>query len=317
MKNIGYTPLTATPYKQNEIYRELPPRNPALAKYIRCFWGSGKPYCKKEEHNAESIIIPDTCVDIIYNIDYTDNTISGGFCGINDASFCNSDDRKCGHLISTFAIRFYAWGVYPFSEDSLQGTANGYYDVRSEFKWLDRLLRQQLFEKHSLTQRAAAAEEIFIKRLSAVGIHSTAVSGSANDSADPVKVRQNDTIEQAVSQILYHKGNVSAVQLAQDCFVSSRQLERLFREYIGITPKKLCNLVRYQCLWGEVLSNPGFRVADAVYRYGYTDQSHLMREFKRYHTMNMNQAKKCAYENVGNIQYFHNAKQYHQSCENY
>lgn len=34
-----------------------------------------------------------------------------------------------------------------------------------------------------------------------------------------------------------------------------------------------------QCLWNEVLRNPGLRILDAVEWYGYTDQSHLMREF--------------------------------------
>ena len=110
-----YKPLTATPYKHNETYTEMLPANSELAKYIRCFWGSEKPYLQKEEHTVPGIVSPDTCVDIIYNIDHTDNTVSGGFCGINDASFCYSADRKCGHLISTFAIRFYAWGAYAFS----------------------------------------------------------------------------------------------------------------------------------------------------------------------------------------------------------
>lgn len=304
-------PLTATPYKHNETYTEMPPGNPDLARYIRCYWGSVKPYIQTEGHTVPNIVIPDTCVDIIYNIDHTANTIDGGFCGINDASFCNSDDRKCGHLISTFAIRFYAWGAYAFSEDSLKDTINGYYDVRSRFMWLDRILRHQLFEKHSLAERTKAVEGALLKRVSAVGKDTVpgcsyaAIGGGGSVSA---KVRKNSVIDCAVSQILLHKGNVSASQLAQECFVSNRQLERLFHEYIGITPKKLCNLVRYQFLWGELLSNPGFHIADAVYRYGYTDQSHLMREFKRYHTMDISQAKKCAYDNVGNIQYIHGRK---------
>ncbi len=297
INNPTYKPLTATPYKHNETYSEMLPANPELAKYIRCYWGSERPYLQKEERSVSGIVIPDTCVDIIYNIDHTDNTVSGGFCGINDASFCNSADRKCGHLISTFAIRFYAWGVYAFSQDSLRDTLNGYYDVQSRFMWLDRILRQQLFEKRSMAERAALAEEAFLKRL----------SGSGKDLADGGisafgEVRRNNTIDCAVAQILLHKGNVSAAQVARECFISSRQLERLFHEYVGITPKKLCNLVRYQCLWSEVLHNPRFHIADAVYRYGYTDQPHLMREFKRYHTMNISQAKKCAYDNVGNIQ---------------
>lgn len=304
MNNTAYMPLTATPYKHNETYTERPPGNPDLAKYVRCYWGSEKPYFQKKEHTAPSTIIPDTCVDIIYNIDHTANTIDGGFCGINDASFCNSADRKCGHLISTFAIRFYAWGAYAFSEDSLRETLNGYYDVQSRFMWLDRILRQQLLEKHSLAERAAIADTALLNRLFTTGQAFTA-NGVSVDGGRAVlaKGRQNSVIDCAVSQILLHRGNVSASQLAGECFISSRQLERLFHEYIGITPKKMCNLVRYQCLWGEVFSNPGFHIADAVYRYGYTDQSHLMREFKRYHTMDIRQARKHAYDDVGNIQY--------------
>ena len=99
-----------------------------------------------------------------------------------------------------------------------------------------------------------------------------------------------------------HKGAIGVSELAKACFISGRQMERLFHEYIGITPKKLCNLIRYQFVWGDVLRNPAFSVMDAVWQYGYTDQSHLMREFKRYHTMDIQTARNYAHH-VGNIQY--------------
>ncbi len=303
MKNIVYKPLTATPYRQNEAYRELPPENPEPAKYIRCFWGSSQPYLKEEKHAVPSLVIPDTCVDIIYFIDHTDNMVIGGFCGVNDAAFRSGDNRKCGHLISTFAIRFYAWGAYPFAEDSLHGTVNGFYDVNSRFAWLDRILRQQLLEKCSLRERAEITEEMFLRRMSAAEAGSTTECVPTGGMSASVKIRENSVIDRAVSQILMHKGAVNAAELAHECFVSGRQLERIFNEYIGVTPKRLCNLVRYQCLWNEIMDNPGFQVSDAVYRYGYTDQSHLLREFKRYHTMDIRQAKACAYDDVGNIQY--------------
>ena len=105
--------------------------------------------------------------------------------------------------------------------------------------------------------------------------------------------------------ILLQKGVLRTAQLAEECCISGRQLERLFHGYIGITPKKLCNLVRYQCLWNEILRDPKFCILDAVCRYGYTDQSHLMHAFKRYHTMGIQKALLYARHNVGNIQYFH------------
>lgn len=90
--------------------------------------------------------------------------------------------------------------------------------------------------------------------------------------------------------------------LAKESFVSTRQLERLFHEYVGITPKKLSNLIRYQFLWRDILCEPDFDALSAVHKFGYTDQSHLLREFKRYHSMDIHNARIIAFKDVGNIQ---------------
>lgn len=277
-----YHPVTASPFKCTNTYMELAPCD-GLNPYIRCFWGSEKPYVKTDAFY--DIVVPDTCVDIIYNIDYTDNKITGGFCGVNDSSFCVSDECNQGHLVSTFAIRFYAWGAYAFSQDSLKDTLNGFYDISSRFHWLDIELGQRLFEINSLSERVHFVENLFLNRL--------------------LKVRENNLINGVIDNIILNKGTLSVEQLAKDSFISIRQLERQFNEYIGITPKKLNNLVRYQLLWNDILRNPDFNVLDAVYKYGYTDQPHLMREFKRYHTMDIKKAIQYAYGNVENIQYFH------------
>lgn len=315
MQKIPYMPLTAAPFRKNEKYRETAPHHPELRKYIRCFWGSDVFYTKKEEDAG--IVVPDTCVDIIYWVDYTANKISGGFCGINDVSFSETDKTMEGHLVSVFAIRFYAWEACAFAEDSLKGTLNGHYDVRSRFRWLDELLRPLLFEKETLRERINITEALFLRRLA--GVKTTAYRQIANtqfSSAQSSSVRYTSTqsasvqsvpmkpesVQSAVALILLYKGALTTEQLAKECFISCRQLERLFHEYIGITPKKLANLVRYQSVWREVLENPAFQVQDAVWKYGYADQSHLMREFKRYHGMDMRTARKYAYH-VGNIQY--------------
>ncbi len=85
-------------------------------------------------------------------------------------------------------------------------------------------------------------------------------------------------------------------QLSKQNFISSRQLERLFYEHIGIAPKKLSNLVRYQCLWRDIVSQSHFDITSAVHKYGYTDSSHLMREFRRYHSMSIRDAREMAFQ---------------------
>ncbi len=285
-KNLIYFPKTATPFKQNKEHREISPSVAELSKYIRCFWGSEKPYVKTAKDVGADMVIPDTCVDIIYRIDYTENTIVSGFCGMNDTSFWARDELALGHLMSTFAIRFYGWGAYGFSEDGMKNTLNGFFDVQSRFRWLDLAFKTWLWEVDTLSGRAGLTEHLFCKYISGRSF----------------QLRENDVLRGAITNMLLHKGTLDIARLAGDSFVSSRQLERIFGEYIGMTPKKLSNLVRYQFLWNDVLRDGDRNISDMAYKYGYTDQAHLMKEFRRYHAMDIRRARAYAFGNVENIQ---------------
>mgnify|MGYP000753725044 FL=1 len=187
-----------------------------------------------------------------------------------------------GHMVSTFAIRFYAWSAYAFADDSLQSTMNGYFDVGSRFEWLDKIIRPKLLKLRTLQEKASFTEQVLLKKLP--------------------NVRENAVINDTIQNILIQKGSLDIAKLAKESFVSTRQLERLFHEYVGITPKKLSNLIRYQFLWRDILCEPDFDVLSMVHKFGYTDQSHLLREFKRYHSMDIHKARITAFKDVGNIQ---------------
>lgn len=267
-----YRPLTATPFKRNSAYKEIEPCQ-ILQPYIRCFWGGEYDCPDTGMDELSGIVIPDTCVDIIYRMDDASNIITSDFVGINDRSFCAQGNQK-GQKVSLFGIRFYAWSAYVFSEDSFMGTVNGRYDVRERFSWLDKELHGLLFDME-LTDMIRFTETLFLKKLATA--------------------RENVVVDRVIKDILQHQGGLEINQLAKENFISSRQMERLFCEYIGMTPKKLSNLVRYQCLWRDIVSQSHFNTAEAVHKYGYTDSPHLMREFKRYHSMNIRDAREMAF----------------------
>lgn len=277
----SYYPITATPFKKNNSYRELTPCK-ALQPYVRCYWGTEKPLVQEERDPLSKLVIPDTCADIIYNIDESANTVTGGFCGVNDCSFYTFEKQDAGHAVATFSIRFYAWSAYAFAGDSLRSTLNGYFKADALFGWLDRMIRPRLLELRTLEEKAAFAEELLRRRLS--------------------DRKENRIVDNAVSCILDNSGSLEVSHLAKELFVSTRQLERLFHEYIGITPKRLSNLIRYQFLWRDIVCEPNFNLLNAVHKYGYTDQSHLLREFKKYHSMDIHSARTLAFQDVGNIQ---------------
>lgn len=266
-----YYPITAKPDGAGEF---LPCK--ALQPYIRCFWGTPPELSGQTgEHTVQpdkppsllttrEIIIPDTCMDIIWEWDAASGAAGGVFCGINDAPF--EVEYKVQEPSNTirFAIRFHFWAVQLFADDHLRDVLNFNGDVEQYFGSFRRELGDRLPGTHSLGERIAAAEQYLLRRLE-----------QARTS--------NHGLMNAVHTILHTKGVVSASGLESGSGLSRRQLERLFREYIGISPKKTADLVRFQNVWLNLCRpSPQIRnIQDLVYAYGYSHQSHLNNSFKK------------------------------------
>lgn len=277
-----YRPITATPFRSDDNYIECAPCD-ALKPYIRCFWGTPKPVRKAAGGaGTTEVVVPDTCMDIIFDVDYTNNRIANRFCGIDERTFLthNADDGE--KTVSRFAIRFYAWSAVMFADESLRGTKNGFFDADCHFSRIRREVEPLLTEALAMDELVPLVERVLL------GCYDHR--------------RRNRTVLQAVRRMLMQKGNVGVHSLAQDMQISDRQLERLFKEYIGVTPKSLAAMVRYQYLWNDILYDRKFQIQDAVYQYGYSDQAHLYHDFKKYHSMNLTDARAYALQNVGNIQ---------------
>lgn len=281
--NQIYHPITATPFLCNETYMELAPCD-ALKPYIRCFWGTKKPVKQKaaKEVPPEKLVIPDTCMDIIFKVNFTENKIHNCFCGINDSSFYAPDEEIPGTVFSTFAIRFYAWTAILFSEESMDGVKNSYFDAGDHFSKLKSMLEPLLFDVTGIRKRADIAQDFLLKH-----IHMR---------------RENRIVMDGINGILCSRGSVKMTRLAKEACTGARQMERLFKQYTGVSPKQLASLVRYQYLWSSAVNGRPFNTLDAVHRLGYTDQAHLLNDFKRFHTMPLAKAKEYAVGNVAFLQ---------------
>lgn len=265
-----YVPITATPYRNTDDYTEILPCD-ELRPHIRCFWGSkGETIHYTGDERQTGIVTPDTCVDVIFNVSYTDNKIVSNFCGINDETFITSSKYSHAERNSTFAVRFYAWSAILFADESMKGTKNQFIDAGILFDGFKEKMEKHLFETKSLEERSKIAEEYLIKRL--------------------CPQRENSLFMRAVKKMITENGNLRVLELATDLHISSRQMERIFLENMGVTPKKAADLIRYQCLWQEICLKGNFNIFDAVYKYGYTDQAHLLNDFRKKHSMSMKAA---------------------------
>ena len=273
-----YNPITATPFNSDSAYIEVEPCQ-SLRPYIKCFWGTKAPVTRlKEDTLTNELVIPDTCMDIIFDVNYSENSIDSHFYGINNEAFMAGSPNDREETTSTFAIRFYAWTAVLFSDESMTGIRNKVLDAQQHYSKIKYAIEPLLFDKSTLRERIEIAEKVLIDQLNLK--------------------RVNHHLGNALFCMLRNRGNMKMTALADEVFMSRRQLERIFNEYIGISPKQLASLVRYQNLWNDILFNKYFRIGDAVQLYGYTDQSHLLHEFKKYHTVLPSEAKQYALSNT-------------------
>jgi AraC-like DNA-binding protein len=89
---------------------------------------------------------------------------------------------------------------------------------------------------------------------------------------------QREALDRAVAAIQGSAGDIRVEQVAEAVALSRRQLERQFRDAIGLTPKQFCRVVRFQHALARLQAGGDSRAALAA-ELGFTDQSHLRRDF--------------------------------------
>jgi len=77
-------------------------------------------------------------------------------------------------------------------------------------------------------------------------------------------------------------GTLPVSQVAAAAHATVRTLERNFKQSSGYTVKDVSALMRFEQVRNQLWHYPDSNLAGLAYELGYTDQSHLSREFKRY-----------------------------------
>ncbi|MVT08383.1 helix-turn-helix domain-containing protein [Chitinophaga tropicalis] len=78
------------------------------------------------------------------------------------------------------------------------------------------------------------------------------------------------------------KGTMPVSQVAAAAHATVRTLERNFKQSSGHTVKDVSGLMRFEQARNQLWLYPDSNIAGLAHELGYTDQSHLSREFKRY-----------------------------------
>jgi AraC-like DNA-binding protein len=133
------------------------------------------------------------------------------------------------------------------------------------FGWRGSLLYQELSGQFSLEAKLQILNSFFLERSAKKAIPNPTL------------------IHASLSCIFKSKGNLSISQLVKHTGYTERHIERIFNESIGLSPKKFGNIVKlhhFLSLLKDKSKHNNFTFL--CYEAGYADQSHLIKEFKKY-----------------------------------
>jgi AraC-like DNA-binding protein len=92
----------------------------------------------------------------------------------------------------------------------------------------------------------------------------------------------DNKIKNALKYIINYNGIINLKDLSKEICLSPRDLERKFLHFVGISPKKYSQLVRFNHSRNKLLFSKEKKIVDIALSAGYYDQSHFNRDFKKF-----------------------------------
>lgn len=232
-----------------------------LRDTIKCFW-----YNKRESGRLQSSfeVVPDGYAEIIFHFGSGCSIIDNGVLQplpspfmvglLNQPALFYTKD--CLEIIG---IRCFPWTVF-----DLLGLPSGKGGVHTFEHPIARLQPEltACIKNGRITDALVLVKQYFLDARSGIAPDSMlAKAGTAMRSAN---------------------GNMPVSQVAAAAHVTVRTLERKFRQSSGYTVKDVSALIRFEQVRNQLWLSPDTPIAGLAQELGYTDQSHLSREFKRY-----------------------------------
>ncbi|MGN0241646.1 MAG: helix-turn-helix domain-containing protein, partial [Candidatus Weimeria sp.] len=101
-------------------------------------------------------------------------------------------------------------------------------------------------------------------------------------SYDKIFSGTGEIVRAVLSEISDRKGIVRIEQIAEDSGYTSRYIEKVFSDVMGISPKKYASILQFQGAIDFIDKNPSSKISAVATDFGYYDQPAFIRSFKKY-----------------------------------
>ncbi|WP_207694499.1 hypothetical protein DOK67_0000254 [Enterococcus sp. DIV0212c] len=232
-------------------YQEVAP-DFRLRPYIQSYW-----FSYADSSSPPSRVIPDLCSDLIIQLSVELDVLQINISGPNTSFFYSYSDQPTVY----FGIRYYLGGMYPFFKQSFKGLKDQLIELALLEKRMVIDLTDKLSGKKSFSDLITEVDLYFLERLN-------------RSSGKKISIPIQTFIENHCHLISYTESTANSS-------LSERSLQRLFREETGLSPYEVFDVLRFQKVYQELISEPNISHLDLVEKYGYFDQAHYSRKMKK------------------------------------
>lgn len=239
----------------------------ALAPHLECLW-----FVSDTDGSAASgaieRVLPDGCVEWIFHLGapFQRATLSGEWEGQPRSFLVGELTRfllvKPAGQIEIMGVRFKPGGAYRFLPFPLDGLTDNSVPTAEIWGCEGTWLEESVVDASSDAERQQLVEQFLLKRFD--------------------RTTSRPRLDAAVEEIIRSRGQTRVHDLAGQVGLSSRQLEREFRSNVGLSPKSLARIMRFQNLLRLVGEGALRDWACLALEGGYADQPHMVREFREF-----------------------------------
>ncbi|MEI4619531.1 AraC family transcriptional regulator [Bacillus pfraonensis] len=237
-------------------YQEIKPTG-ILAHYVKCFWTLERTYHQDEKE----IVWPDGNVELLfhYGSRYYNKNRQMPHSFVIGPLTKYMDLISDGH-VSLMGVRFQPWGFASFFRETMKELTNQMVPLETLIGYEAKLLEEMIYGANK-EEALSILEKFLVKRLTGI---------------------QNEIMIPMVSKLKSKKGNIHIKSMAEEFYISERQMERFFRQHIGVSPKKLSTILRFDAARTCMIFAPHMSMQEIMYKFGYYDYSHFTKDFRNY-----------------------------------
>lgn len=160
-------------------------------------------------------------------------------------------------------VQFKTLGACVFLHQPLKHFTNQYINLDCIFKNEAEETWEQLKETETVNEKFLITENFLYRKLLTAKI-------------------PNGKLVSSVDSLFKSKSPVSIAAICRQHAISGKHLNFLFREYLGVSPKMLSSLNRFQLILHSITKSRPDKLSSVAYELDFFDQAHFSNNFKRF-----------------------------------